>query len=109
MSYHWKVGNDVILYLLTESVPWLASLTEPCKVWAGLSLYKPITWEKRDLIKDNKATLLEFRNYLFSRQCAILLLLRKPGEIIQRGIDYLHETVQEMKTLDVSRFSHFSK
>ncbi|XP_053396902.1 trafficking protein particle complex subunit 10-like isoform X2 [Mercenaria mercenaria] len=84
-----------------QSVPWLRSLTEACKVWAGVSLHKPITWEKRDQIKDNKVTLLEFRNYLFSRQCAILLLLKRPGEIIQRAIDYLHETVQEMKTLDI--------
>jgi hypothetical protein len=67
-----------------------------------LSLQKPIAWEKRNLIKDNKATLLDFRNYLFSRQCAILLLLKRPAEIIQRAIDYLHETVQEMKTLEVS-------
>lgn len=84
-----------------QSVPWLKSLTEPCKVWAGLTLQKPIAWEKRNLIKDNQATLLDFRNYLFSRQCAILLLLKKPAEIVQRAIDYLHETVQEMKTLDV--------
>ncbi|KAL4232651.1 Trafficking protein particle complex subunit 10 [Mactra antiquata] len=84
-----------------QSVPWLKSLMEPCKTWAGLSLYKSISWEKRDLIKDNKASLLEFRNYLFSRQCAILLLQQRPGEIIHRAIEYLHATVQEMKTLEI--------
>ncbi|WAR06773.1 TPC10-like protein [Mya arenaria] len=84
-----------------QSVPWLSSLVKPCTCWAGLSLQRPISWERRNTIKDNEAALLDFRNYLFSRQCALLLLLNKPGEIVQRAIDYLHETVQEMKTLEV--------
>lgn len=53
------------------------------------------------MIKDNEASLLEFRNYLFTRQCALLLLMNRPGEVIQRAIDYLHATVQEMKVLEV--------
>ena len=83
-------------------MPWLKSLVCPCKTWAGLSLRKAISWDRRNLIKDNEASLLEFRNYLFSRQCALLFLMKRPGEIAQRAVDYLHQTVQEVKTLDVS-------
>jgi len=89
------------MVFFSEIVPWLKSLVEPCKSWAGLSLRKSISWEKRNMIKDNEASLLEFRNYLFTRQCALLLLKKRPGEIIQRAISYLHATVQEVKMLEV--------
>ncbi|KAL3882131.1 hypothetical protein ACJMK2_028502 [Sinanodonta woodiana] len=83
------------------TVEWLATLVKPCTSWAGLSLVKPIDREKRDCVRDNKASLLEFRNYLFSRQCAILFLMNKPWEVVQRAIDFFHNTVQEMKALEV--------
>lgn len=80
---------------------WLTPFIEPCTKWAGISLSKALNWDKRDLIKMNKASLLEFRNYLFSRQCALLSLLNRPWEIAERAVAYLHNTVQEMKTLEV--------
>ncbi|KAH3737359.1 hypothetical protein DPMN_043942 [Dreissena polymorpha] len=92
----------VVNHASGQAVPWLRTLVEPCKSWAGLCLQKPISWEKRNLIKDNAVSLLELRNYLFTRQCALLLLVKRPAEIVQRAIDYLHETVQEMKVLEVS-------
>ncbi|CAE1271126.1 TRAPPC10 [Acanthosepion pharaonis] len=84
-----------------ETVDWLTPFVEPCTTWAGISLTKALNWEKRDLIKQNKASLLEFRNYLFSRQCALLSLLNRPWEIAERAVAYLHNTVQEMKTLEI--------
>ena len=38
---------------------------------------------------------------MFTRQCALLFLLKKPAELIQRALDYLHNTVQEIKALEV--------
>ncbi|GAB1598898.1 trafficking protein particle complex subunit 10-like [Argonauta hians] len=84
-----------------ETVDWLTPFIEPCTKWAGISLSKALNWDKRDLIKMNKASLLEFRNYLFSRQCALLSLLNRPWEISERAVAYLHNTVQEMKTLEI--------
>ncbi|XP_014773822.1 trafficking protein particle complex subunit 10 [Octopus bimaculoides] len=84
-----------------ETVDWLTPFIEPCTKWAGISLSKALNWDKRDLIKMNKASLLEFRNYLFSRQCALLSLLNRPWEIAERAVAYLHNTVQEMKTLEI--------
>lgn len=84
-----------------EAVQWLRTLIQPCTSWAGLSLQKPIDWDRRNQIKDNETSLLDFRNYLFARQCALLILLKKPAELIQRALDYLHNTVQEIKTLEI--------
>ncbi|XP_064606870.1 trafficking protein particle complex subunit 10-like [Liolophura sinensis] len=81
---------------------WLASFSQPCHSWAGLSLAKALDRETRDLVKQNKATLLEFRNYLFSRQCALLFLMGRPGEVAQRAMEYLHNTVQEMDILEIN-------
>ncbi|XP_048239894.1 trafficking protein particle complex subunit 10-like [Haliotis rufescens] len=82
-------------------VKWLTPLIQPCSNWSGLSLTKALNHQLRDAIKMNKASVLEFRNYLFSRQCALLFLLKRPGEVAQRALDYLHYTVQEMIALEV--------
>ena len=90
-----------LMITFPEAVQWLKSLIQPCTSWAGLSLHKPIDWNRRNQIKDNETSLLDFRNYLFARQCALLVLLKKPAELIQRALDYLHNTVQEIKSLEV--------
>ncbi|XP_041353835.1 trafficking protein particle complex subunit 10-like isoform X2 [Gigantopelta aegis] len=80
---------------------WLYPLIGPCTNWAGLSLAKQINYDMRDLVKHNKASLLEFRDYLFSRQCALLFELRRPWEAAKRALNYLHSTIQEMMLLEV--------
>jgi len=35
-----------------------------------------------------RASLLDLRSYLFSRQCAMLLLLNKPWEVCMNSINY---------------------
>jgi hypothetical protein len=86
---------------LTAALPWLTNLIHDCKSWAGVSLQKAINHDKRDQIKDNNASLIEFRNYLFSRQCALLFLLGKPSEVSRRAMEFLFNTVLEMKKLKV--------
>lgn len=75
--------------------------TAECTKWSGLSLRKPINRDIRDLIKDNKDSLVDFRSYLFSRQCALLFLLNKPLEVPKRAMEFLHNTVQEIRKLKV--------
>ncbi|KAK6170462.1 hypothetical protein SNE40_018849 [Patella caerulea] len=80
---------------------WLTSTIQSCKSWAGLSLYKPIDWLKRDMIKLNKVSLLEFRNYLFSRHSALLFLMNKSWIVAQRAMDFLYNTAQEIHSLEI--------
>lgn len=89
---------------ISEPVSWLVNMIKDCQSWAGLSLKKPINRDKRDLIKTNQASVLDLRNYLFSRQCALLFLLSKQWEVAKRAIEYLHYTVQEIRNLKVSHF-----
>lgn len=58
--------------------------------------------EKRELIQNQEATLLDLRSYLFSRQCTLLIFLQRPWEVSQRALELLHNCVQELKLLEVS-------
>lgn len=84
-----------------ESVKWLFALLKPCNNWTGLSLAKPIDLELRDRVKRSLTSLLEFRNYLFCRQAALLFAMGRPFEVAERSFDFLQNTVGEMKALEV--------
>ncbi|XP_041114693.1 trafficking protein particle complex subunit 10-like isoform X2 [Polyodon spathula] len=84
-----------------DGANWLTSFCQPVHSWNGLLLRKPIDMEKRDLIQKSKATLLDMRSYLFSRQCTLLLFLQRPWEVTQRALELLHNCVQELHLLEV--------
>lgn len=84
-----------------ETVRWLAPLTEPCSNWAGLSLSKPLDHDLRQQVKENQASLLAFRNYLFSRQTALLFQMGRSWEVAMRAMDYVYNTVVEVKALEI--------
>ncbi|RUS69290.1 hypothetical protein EGW08_022949, partial [Elysia chlorotica] len=84
-----------------EAVRWLAPLAEPCTNWAGLSLSKPLDLDLRQQVKQNQASLLAFRNYLFSRQTALLFQMGRSWEAAMRAMDYLYNTVVEVKALEI--------
>ncbi|XP_061176418.1 trafficking protein particle complex subunit 10-like [Saccostrea echinata] len=92
----------ILFYAAGNPVNWMLKYTAECTKWSGLSLRKPINRDIRDLIKDNKDNLLDFRSYLFSRQCALLFLLDKPLDIPKRAMEFLHNTVQEIHKLKVT-------
>ncbi|KAM4699256.1 trafficking protein particle complex subunit 10 isoform 2-T2 [Discoglossus pictus] len=85
-----------------DGANWLSSFCQPVQSWDGLALRKPIDMEKRDLIQRGRATLLDLRSYLFSRQCTLLLFLQRPWEVANRALELLHNCVQELKLLEVS-------
>lgn len=85
-----------------ETPKWLASFTVPLQQWAGPTLCQRVTPSQRELLRCSKLDLLQFRSYLFGRQCSLLLLLSKPWEVAQRTVSFLHNSVQEMKILEVS-------
>ncbi|XP_055890053.1 trafficking protein particle complex subunit 10-like [Biomphalaria glabrata] len=84
-----------------DTVKWLTHLMKPCTCWAGVSLSKALDLELREEVKQNNASLLEFRNYLFSRQAALLFQMGRTWEVAMRAMDYLYNTVVEMKALEV--------
>ncbi|XP_030850473.1 trafficking protein particle complex subunit 10 isoform X3 [Strongylocentrotus purpuratus] len=81
---------------------WLSDFQAPCNCWDGLNLSKPVNMDKRELLERGKPTLLDVRNYLFSRQSALLFLLKRPSEVAYRAQNFMHNCVQELKILEVS-------
>ncbi|XP_071955676.1 trafficking protein particle complex subunit 10-like [Antedon mediterranea] len=81
---------------------WLIKFQGNCTRWDGLDLSRPINQQIRDLIKTGKPTLLDIRNYLFSRQCVLLLFLNRPLEVANRTIAFLYNCVQELRILEIS-------
>ncbi|KAJ9595260.1 hypothetical protein L9F63_013448, partial [Diploptera punctata] len=85
-----------------DTPEWLSSFQCPFNNWPGLVLNQTVNQAQRSLLKDCKASLLEFRSYLFSRQCAMLLLTFKPWEIAQRSLPFLHNCIKELDILEIS-------
>lgn len=91
-----------VYLLVIDGANWLTFFCQPVRSWNGLVLRKPIDMEKRELIQNQEATLLDLRSYLFSRQCTLLIFLQRPWEVSQRALELLHNCVQELKLLEVS-------
>lgn len=53
----------------------------PLNNWGGVNLNNGTNHHLRFLMAECRASLLDLRSYLFSRQCAMLLLLNKPWEV----------------------------
>ncbi|CAG0892147.1 unnamed protein product [Cyprideis torosa] len=78
---------------------------EQCPVlttWPGLSLSKRIISHLRSLILEDKISLLELRNYLFARQCLLLLLLNRPWELCERALPFLRTLPKDLERLNLS-------
>ena len=81
---------------------WLSAYSKPCDIWSGVCLLREKTFQLRNVLLKGNASLLDLRNYLFARQCALLLLLCRPWEVAQRTLPFLHNCISELKTLEVS-------
>ncbi|XP_015111919.1 trafficking protein particle complex subunit 10 [Diachasma alloeum] len=85
-----------------ETPAWLGTFQSPLNTWAGVKLDNPVS-HLRTLIAECTCSLLDLRSYLFSRQCAMLLLLNKPWEAAQRCLSFVYNTLSELKILEVQR------
>ena len=81
----------------------MSSFQSPLNNWTGVNLKNSIDYQLRDLLADCKATLLDFRSYLFGRQCAMLLQLKKPWEVAQRCLSFVHDTFNELRILEIQK------
>lgn len=55
---------------------------------------------KQDTV-DGHISLIDFRNYLFARQCHLLCLLNKPWDLASRALPFLQTCVTELNLLEV--------
>ncbi|XP_014670123.1 PREDICTED: trafficking protein particle complex subunit 10-like isoform X2 [Priapulus caudatus] len=92
----------VVNYSAGDTTEWMATFMRPCICWDGLSLAVETNDGRRAAIQHATAHLLDFRNYLFSRQCALLLTLRRPWEVAQRSLPFMHNCVNELNLLEIA-------
>ncbi|XP_046685161.1 LOW QUALITY PROTEIN: trafficking protein particle complex subunit 10-like [Homalodisca vitripennis] len=86
---------------LGDTPKWLSGFQASVDCWPGLSLSKTLDVEARKKIQQNDISLLQFRSYLFSRQCSMLLSTCKPWEIAQRCQPFLQNCINELRILEV--------
>ena len=67
--------------LFVDTPGWLGLFQAPLNNWGGVNLNNGTNHHLRLLLAECRASLLDLRSYLFSRQCAMLLLLNKPLEV----------------------------
>lgn len=87
---------------LGETPAWLTQFQTPLESWEGLSLTSGVNLRERERIEKNSCSPLQFRNYLFSRQCAMLLYSNKPSEVAERTLPFLHNCIRELYLLEVN-------
>ncbi|KXJ68771.1 hypothetical protein RP20_CCG001772 [Aedes albopictus] len=82
-----------------EKQKWLQIFDQPLYAFHGISL-NPIKMEEtRKKIITQSVNLLEFRSYLFERQCLLLDANGKPWEIAERLLPFLFSTLREIEAL----------
>lgn len=80
----------------------LAPFAGECWCWDGASISQDSEKKLRASIKKKEATLLDLRNYLFIRQCALLFQLDRVQDVLQRMLEFMHNVVHELEILKVS-------
>ncbi|XP_065074788.1 trafficking protein particle complex subunit 10 [Ochlerotatus camptorhynchus] len=78
---------------------WLQIFDQPLYAFHGISLNPIKMDETRKKIISQSVNLLEFRSYLFERQCLLLDANGKPWEIAERLLPFLFSTLREIDAL----------
>lgn len=84
---------------IAESPKWLDTFRQPVSSWQAVRLTTLVPQHLRELIIKKRASLLDFRSYLFQRQSAMLLLTFKPWEIASRCLATVHNSIVELSLL----------
>ncbi|XP_058451471.1 trafficking protein particle complex subunit 10 [Malaya genurostris] len=82
-----------------EKQKWLEIFDQPLFAFHGISLNPTKMEETRKKIINQSVNLLEFRSYLFERQCLLLDANEKPWEIAERLLPFLFSTLREIEAL----------
>nr|XP_045594376.1 trafficking protein particle complex subunit 10-like [Procambarus clarkii] len=95
-----------------DSPPWLGIFNQACEKWEGLHLTSELDTVVQSKIRSKDVSLLEFRNYLFQRQCALLFQLDKPWEASLVIILYRHRKFHHLHDLSevaISTYKHIGR
>ena len=84
-----------------DSPSWLESFNKDLSDWSPLTLDVNKNMKLRTKLEQKCPSLMDMRNYLFSRQCHQLLLSQKTNDVAARTISFLHNTAQELDILEV--------
>ncbi|GAB0090536.1 Trafficking protein particle complex subunit 10 [Sergentomyia squamirostris] len=82
-----------------EKQQWLKNFETPINSFQGISINRKKMVSVRKEIENNSATLLDFRGYLFERQCVLLQAAGEPWEIAGRLLPFLFGTIREIDVL----------
>ena len=82
-----------------EKPKWMKIFEKPLNSLRGITMCKKDMMEVRQKITDETVTLIEFRNYLFQRQCILLNAMNHQYEIAQRLFPFLFSTLREIEAL----------
>lgn len=80
----------------------MGNFSKPIARWHSLLLWKPVDNEARLTIQQGRASLIDVRNYLFSRLCYLLFKNGKLEEVLDRLRYFLHSIDTEIEILEVS-------
>ncbi|XP_051165899.1 trafficking protein particle complex subunit 10 [Leptopilina boulardi] len=86
-----------------DTAVWLSTFQIPLNNWSGVKLNNTVDHQLRLMLAECKASLLDLRSYLFSRQAAMLLLRNMPWEIAQRCLSFIHNTLSELQILEIQK------
>ena len=89
---------ELVFCSFPEPLDCIEVFMRDCKCCDGVSLEKGSQEYLRQQIKTEEANYVDLRNYLFSRQCKLLLKFKKnsPSEIAQRTLEFLHNLKHEL-------------
>lgn len=73
---------------IAESPKWLETFKQPVTLWQAVKLTALVPQHLRETIIKKKASLLDFRSYLYQRQSAMLLLTFKPWEVCENILNF---------------------
>ena len=87
-----------------EKPKWMSTFEKPLNSFRGITMCKKDIEEFRAKIIDRTVTLIEFRNYLFQRQCVLLNAMGNQWEIAQRLFPFLFSTLRETEALRLESY-----
>lgn len=88
-----------------EKPKWIKVFEKPLNNLRGITMCKKDMQEARKKIVDESVTLIEFRNYMFQRQCILLSSLGYQFEIAQRLFPFLFSTLKEIEALRLETYN----
>lgn len=88
-----------------EKPKWMKIFEKPLNNLRGITMCKKDFQEVRQKVIDETVTLIEFRNYLFQRQCVLLNAMNYQFEIASRLFPFLFSTLKEVEALRLETYN----